>query len=706
MAVLASAADRVELCLLDPDDAGGWRERRVELPHHTHGVWHGFVPGIGVGQHYGLRAHGRWEPPRGHRYNPSKLLLDPYARAHSGVLRLRPELFGHTVDDRLLGDTAVLDPRDSAPHLPHGVVVDPRADWGDDRPPETPWSRTVLYEAHVKGLTQRLSGVPEALRGTYAGLAHDAALEHLTGLGITAVELLPVHAIGTEPGLFRRGLTNYWGYSTLGFFAPHPGYAAATDPLAVLGEFRHLVRRLHGAGLELILDVVYNHTCETDVEGPLLSWRGLDAAAYYRLDGYGNYLDTTGCGNSLDARQPWVVQLVLDSLRYWVEHLHVDGFRFDLAPTLARGREGFDPDHPFLVAARADPVLNRVKLIAEPWDIGPHGWRTGQFPPPFAEWNDRFRDGVRDFWLAGPRQGGRGRLAGIRDLATRLAGSADVFPTHRGPLASVNLVTAHDGFTLADLCTYEHKRNEANGEGNRDGSEDNHGWNHGVEGPSDDPAVLAARRRSARNLLATLLFATGVPMLTAGDELGRTQDGNNNAYCLDGPTSWLDWDLRPEQLDLLATVRHLIALRHDHPVLRQERFFAGRPVHADGTKDIAWFDPDGREMDHARWHDPDQRVLQMYLHAVRPDRNGHHADESLLLVVNGDTGQVDVRLPAEAWAGSYRLLWDSAQERPPAPGSPVVEVPGGGKIAVTPLSLRVYGARRGPDGRQRSHRPT
>ncbi|MEJ2579683.1 MAG: alpha-amylase family glycosyl hydrolase [Kineosporiaceae bacterium] len=723
VAVLASAADSVELCLLDPDGTGGWRERRVPLPEHTHGVWHGFVPDVPVGQRYGFRAHGPWDPSRGHRYNPAKLLLDPYARAHAGVLRLRPELFGHTVDAQLVGDPEAADPRDSAAYLPHGVVVAPSAPVDPADPadpavghrPDTPWDRTVLYEAHVRGLTRRLPGVPDGLRGTYAGLAHDAALDHLTGLGVTAVELLPVQAIGTEVGLARRGTTNYWGYSTLGYFAPHPGYAAATDPLDVLTEFRRMVHRLHTAGLEVILDVVYNHTCETGAEGPLLSWRGLDAATYYRLDEHGRHVDTTGCGNTLDSRQPRVVQLVLDSLRYWVEQMNVDGFRFDLAPTLARGRHGFDPDHPFLVAARADPVLQKVKLIAEPWDLGPEGWRTGQFPAPFAEWNDRFRDTVRDFWLTSARTGRAGRAdgpsdtggaidpggagdpgeaagAGIRDLATRLAGSDDLFPAVRGPLASINFVTAHDGFTLADLTAFERKRNEANGEDGRDGTDDNHSWNHGVEGPADDPVLRAARHRSSRNVLASCLLSTWVPMLIAGDEFGRSQQGNNNPYCLDGPDVWVDWDLTPEQHDLLATTRYLLALRRSHPVLRQSRFFGKRPVHPDGTKDITWFGADGAEMVHDRWFDPAERVLQMLLCAQpEPDRPAPATGTSLLVVVNGRAGAGTVHLPEAVRATGFRLLWDSAAERPPdadTPAGPAVSP--GSPVPVAPLSLQVH----------------
>jgi isoamylase len=699
--VLAAHAERVELCLLE-DTPSGWKERRVDLPRQTHGVWHHHVPDVPIGQHYGLRVHGPWEPMRGHRHNPAKLLLDPYARAiafpRSGNdpgrrLTLVPELFGHTVDGALHGDPAVADGRDSSPFAPLGVVTDPGAAWDGPDPPLVDWADTVIYEAHVKGLTKRLPGVPDDLRGTYAGAGHPATVEYLTRLGVTSLELLPVHAISDEDHLARRGRVNYWGYSTLGFSAPHPGYAAADDPLSVVAEFRAMVAALHQGGIEVLLDVVYNHTCEGGAGGPTLSWRGLDAATYYRLDGRGDYLDTTGCGNCLDFSQPRVIQQVLDSLRYWVSHLHVDGFRYDLATTVGRGRDGYDPDHPLLVAIRTDPILAGVKHIAEPWDLGPHGWRTGQFPVPFAEWNDHFRDGARGFWLDGARRAEAEESGGgVRDLATRLAGSADTFATSRGPLASVNFVSAHDGFTLADLTAYDRKHNESNGEGNRDGGDNNLSWNHGVEGDTDDEQVLAARRRSIRNLLGTLLLATGVPMLVAGDEFGRSQGGNNNAYCLDDETTWLDWDHAPWQQDLLETVRHLLRIRREHPVVRQDRFFAGRPVHADGTKDLAWFGPDGMEMDHGRWHDPALRVLQMYLHAVVPGEHGGHIDGSLLVIMQGNPDVTEVRLPGRPWAHTFELLWDSAYETPPGrPRGPrPTPVPPRALLNVPGDTVRVY----------------
>ncbi|MFZ5868993.1 MAG: glycogen debranching protein GlgX [Actinomycetota bacterium] len=701
-AVFAAHAEAVEVCLLDDDGAGGLVERRIALPRRTHGVWHGRVPGVAEGQRYGLRVHGPWDPAAGHRHNPAKLLLDPYARAVTGQVHWGPEVFGQTVDAEtwrpLDGHTP--DGRDSAGSVPHGVVVAPPQGGPGDRP-RVPWSDTVVYEAHVRGLTMRHPAVPPEQRGTYAALAHPAVVEHLLSLGVTTLELLPVHAIVDEPGLVRRGLRNYWGYNTLAFFAPEPRYATAAaraaGPAAVVAELAGAVRGLHAAGLEVVLDVVYNHTAEGGPDGPALSLKGIDHASYYLLDAGGGSVDVTGCGNSLDFRNARVVQLALDSLRYWVQAYGVDGFRFDLAPTLARGRHGFDPDHPFLVAARTDPVLAGTKLIAEPWDVGPHGWRTGQFPPPFTEWNDRFRDAVRTFWLAdcGRLQRGHGAGHGVRELATRIAGSADLFTAgDRGPHASVNFVTAHDGFTLADLTAFEHKHNEANGEGNRDGHPDNRSWNHGVEGwtlPGPDTDVVeAVRRRSMRNLLGTLLLSAGVPMLTAGDEIGRTQGGNNNAYCLDDETSWLDWSGVGSgwRADLLATTRALLALRREHAVLRQSTFFAGRPVHPDGTTDLAWFGPDAMALDHDRWHDPALRTLQAFLHGEPV------GGPSLLLVVHGNLDDTKVQLPGQPWARAWHLLWDSAAETPSEVDDEGHPVPGGDRVPVSALSLRVYRASR------------
>ncbi len=714
VAVLASHATGVDLCLLHPDPSSpdGWAEERVRLEGPVLGVWSAHVPGVLPVQRYGFRAHGPCEPVAGLRYNQSKLLVAPYARGLVGEVRLGPAVHGHVVDDegRTVGATPDLDATDSRAHVPHSVVVDGRFDAPVDRRPYVPWADTVVYEAHVKGLTMRLPGVPPELRGTYAGVAHPATIAHLKDLGVTTLELLPIHASAPEPHLVRLGLTNYWGYNTLGFFAPHAAYATeaarAAGPQAVLDEVKGMVHLLHEAGLEVLLDVVYNHTCEGGTDGLHLSWRGLDPTVYYRHDGGSpaRFADVTGTGNTLDFRRDRVVQMALDSLRYWAQEVGVDGYRFDLAVTLGRGPDGFDPDHPFLVALRTDPVLQHLKLVAEPWDVGPGGWRTGEFPPPMAEWNDRFRNAVRTFWLADPREAAHGRPGhGVRELATRLAGSADLFghsdpPLVRGPVASVNYVTAHDGFTLADLVSYDHKHNAANGEGNRDGTDDNRSWNHGVEGPvpPDSPAiaVVPLRRRSQRNLLATLLLAAGTPMLTAGDEIGRTQRGNNNAYCQDDETSWLDWDLEPWQQDLLATTRHLLRLRREHPALRTDRFFHGRPRRPDlPAPDLDWRLPDGSPFDHHRWHDPAVRTLQM----VRTADDG----TSVLLAVNGALDDVEVTLVPPP-VGVWELVWDSVAEHPDqirdpdwGNGNGGLAGSGGGaeRVVLEPLSMRVYATR-------------
>ncbi|MFF1531150.1 glycogen debranching protein GlgX [Cellulomonas sp. NPDC058312] len=713
--VVAPHATAVDLCLLDPDPASptGWSERRVPLDPPggaAPGRFTARVPGVRAGQRYGLRAHGPWEPEAGLRYNPAKLLVDPYAYGLVGEVDHGPATYGHVVDDALLGDPdGPADPRDSVAHVPHGVVLDRRpgrrgpgdaVDPAANRP-HVPWADTVVYEAHVRGLTLRHPGLPPHLRGTYAALGHPVVVAHLRQLGVTALELLPVHAFSSEPHLVQKGLTNYWGYSTLGFFAPHAPYATAAaraaGPAAVLDELRTAVHALHEAGIEVLLDVVYNHTCEGGSGGQHLSWRGLDNAGYYLHDGGhpARLADVTGTGNTLDFRRPEVVRLALDSLRYWAQEVGVDGFRFDLAVTLGRGHAGFDPDHPFLVAAGTDPALDGLKLVAEPWDVGPGGWRTGQFPLPFAEWNDKFRNSVRSFWLADPARAAQGLPDHrVRDLATRLSGSVDLFghsdpPLARGPRASVNYVTAHDGFTLADLVAYQHKHNEANGEQNRDGSDDNRSWNHGVEGPVPADGVAAdivpLRRRSIRNLLATLLLSAGTPMITAGDEMGRTQRGNNNAYCQDTDVSWVHWDLAPWRQDLLATARHLTALRRAHPALRSTRFFTGRPV--DGRPaDLTWFDPTGAEFTHERWHDADLRTLQMLRVAE---------DDAVLLVVNGSLDPMPVALAGGAGT-RWELAWDSTWEHPDEARTAAIEgalhLDAGAGVLLEPLSLRVYTA--------------
>ena len=677
-AVHSGSGEAVDLCLLE-GSGGDRREVRVPLEHRTGSVWHGYLPGVGPGQRYGYRVDGPYDPAAGHKHNPSKLLLDPYARAMEGGLVLDDAVFGHVLDRPWLQDH-----RDSAHFVPHSVVVDDGFPWGEDRRPRTPWPETVVYELHVKGFTAAHPGVPEHLRGTYAGLAHPAAVEHLVGLGVTAVELLPVHHFVSEPHLLRRGLTNYWGYNSVGFFAPHAAYSASGSRGQQVREFKAMVRALHAAGLEVLLDVVYNHSGEGDEHGPTLEFRGLDNRGYYRLppDDRSRYRDVTGCGNTLDLRSAHGLQLVTDSLRYWVQHMHVDGFRFDLAPALSRSEDDFDPRSTFLQVLQQDPVLSDVKLVAEPWDVGPGGYQVGRFPPPWAEWNDQYRDSVRDAW--------RGRAHGVRSLAYRLAGSSDLFfDQGRQPWASVNFVTAHDGFTLHDLTAYDSKHNEANGEGGRDGSSENRSWNCGIEGPTDDPAVLALRRRQARNLLTTLLLSSGVPMLTMGDEVRRTQRGNNNAYCQDSPLSWQPWDLARDARDLHAFTAALVRLRRAHPVFRQPSFFLGRPG-VDGVKDVGWFTAEGRELTDEQWFDPSQVTLGMYLDGqgirVPGPRGERIVDDSFLLVLHTGPQDVAFRLPGAPWARAYDVVLDTRDERP-ASDRTRQGVPAGDELAVLRRSV-------------------
>lgn len=652
LAVRAPSAELVEACLFVGDD-----EVRIPLEARSHGVHHGFLPGVEVGTQYGLRAHGPWEPQRGLRFNPAKLLVDPYARAIVGDVTSPDE-----PRPAVPGDPSTPDPRDSSPFVPRGVVVDDRFDWDDDVAPSTPWAETVVYEMHVKGFTATHPGVPEHLRGTYAGLAHPAAIEHLVGLGVSAVELQPVHHSVAEPPLAARGTRNYWGYSTLGFFAPHAPYAADRTPGAQVDEFKAMVRALHQAGLEVILDVVYNHTCEGGVDGPSLMFRGLGERDHYKLAPHsGAYVDTTGCGNTLDVGDLDVLRLVLDSLRYWVSEMHVDGFRFDLATALTRERMDFDERSPFLAAVHQDPLLRTVKLIAEPWDVGPGGYRLGAFGSPWAEWNDAYRDDVRSFWRGAP-----GDREAPADMGWRLTGSQDVF-NGRSPAASVNFVTAHDGFTLRDLVSYDGKHNEANGEDNRDGSDNNRSWNHGVEGPTDDTAVEEGRLRTMRAMLATLLLSTGTPMLLMGDELGRTQQGNNNAYNQDNELSWMSWDLEPWQHDLLAWTTALVEVRRAHPTLRQTEFFDGRPVAEGRPADLAWLRPDGGPMTDEQWHDPGTGTLVMALSGelFTRDEFGHPLrDSAFLVVLNRDDDDVEVTLPETPYGEVYRRLLDTSQPRP------------------------------------------
>ncbi|MCH0538033.1 glycogen debranching protein GlgX [Streptomyces sp. MUM 203J] len=691
-ALWAGGAEGVEVCLFGRD--GG--ETRVPLAELTHEIWHGFVPGVRPGQRYGFRVHGRWDPWTGARWNPAKLLLDPYARAVDGdygALGLPPEVYGHVRDwpDQRVADT-VRDERDSAPYVPKGVVVHDDDDWAEDRRPKTPWADSVIYELHVKGFTRRHPGVPEALRGTYAGLAHPAAVEHLVRLGVTAVELLPVHQFAHEDHLLRRGLRNYWGYNSIGYFAPHAAYSASGTGGEQVAEFKRMVRALHSAGIEVILDVVYNHTAEAGEFGPMLSLRGIDNRGYYRLQSDPRrYADYTGCGNTLHVVQPQVLRLITDSLRYWVTEMGVDGFRFDLAAALARSMHDVDMLSPFLAVIAQDPVLRRVKLIAEPWDVGNGGYQVGAFPPLWTEWNDRYRDAVRDYW--------RGALPDVRDLGYRLSGSSDLYAWGgRRPYASVNFVTAHDGFTLRDLVSYEHKHNEANGEDNRDGTDDNRSWNCGAEGETDDPAVTALRRRQIRNLLTTLLLSTGVPMLVAGDEMGRSQGGNNNAYCQDNELGWVDWSLldQPWARELLALTRRLLALRHAHPVLRRRAFFSGRPQGADGLRDLAWFTAGGVEMTERDWYEP-TATIAFYLSGRdipgRDARGEPVRDDSFLVVLHAGDREVEQRLPGPPWAESYELVVDTAREEQDA--APGTAYEGGAGVRVAARSALVLRCRTG-----------
>jgi glycogen operon protein len=691
-ALWSAGAEAVEVCLFDDDG----NETRCPLTEHTQEIWHGFVPGVGPGQRYGYRVHGRWDPWTGARWNPAKLLLDPYARAVDGDYALPPEVYGHVRDwpQRHLADT-VRDEHDSAPYVPKGVIVDTALgagseaddEWIDDRRPKTPWADSVIYELHVRGFTMRHPGVPPELRGTYAGLAHPAAIEHLVKLGVTAVELLPVHQFAHEDHLLRRGLRNHWGYNSVGYFAPHAAYAASGTRGQQVGEFRRMVRALHAAGIEVILDVVYNHTAEGSELGPTLSLRGIDNRGYYRLaDDPRRYADYTGCGNTLHVVQPQVLRLITDSLRYWVQEMGVDGFRFDLAAALARSMHDVDMLSPFLAVIAQDPVLRRVKLIAEPWDVGAGGYQVGAFPPLWTEWNDRYRDTVRDFW--------RGALPDVRDLGYRLSGSSDLYAWGgRRPYASVNFVTAHDGFTLRDLVSYERKHNEANGEDNRDGTDDNRSWNCGVEGETGDEDVLALRRRQLRNLLTTLLLSTGVPMLVAGDEMGRTQGGNNNAYCQDNETGWVDWSLRDEPAwrELLALASRLIALRRSHPVLRRRAFFSGRAYGPEGLRDLAWFTGSGEEMTEPDWYAPGA-TLGMYLSGrdipQRDERGEPVVDDSFLVVLHAGHGDGGFRLPGQPWGQAYELLVDTARED--QEDEPGTVHPAGETVALPARSVLVW----------------
>ncbi len=655
-ALFSESAERVQLCLFDP--TGRNEVQRIELREQTDQVWHGYLPQVRPGQLYGYRVHGPYRPRDGHRFNSNKLLLDPYARHIVGGLRWHDALFGYRIghDERDLS----FDRRDSAAYMPRCKVVETAFTWGDDRPPRVPWHETVIYEMHVRGFTRQHPDIPPALRGTYAGLACAPAIEHLRSLGVTTVELMPVHAFLDDRYLVERGLRNYWGYNSIGFFAPEPRYSASGK----VGEFKTMVRALHEAGIEVLLDVVYNHTAEGNECGPTLGLRGIDNAAYYRLvpEEPRYYNDFTGCGNTLNLRHPRVLQLLMDSLRYWVLEMHVDGFRFDLASALARELHAVDRLGAFFDILRQDPVLSQVKLVAEPWDLGSGGYQVGNFPPGWTEWNDRYRDTMRAYWK------GDGGLIG--EFAQRLTGSSDLYNrSSRRPYASINFVTAHDGFTLADLVSHNHKHNDANGEGNRDGNDNNLSWNCGAEGPSDDPAVRELRARQQRNFIATLLLSQGVPMLVAGDEMGRTQHGNNNAYCQDNEASWLDWALDDEREALLAFTQQMVALRAAHPVFRRRDFFQGRPLHGGGVRDIIWLQPDGSEMTDDAWRQGHARALAVFLSGdaiTETDGRGRELrDDSFLLLFNADALALEFRVPQDLARGDGELLVDSSQAEAP-----------------------------------------
>jgi isoamylase len=658
-ALFSEVATRVELCLFDEDN----RERRVDLPESSGFVHHGYVPGLAPGQRYGFRVHGPWAPGAGQRCQPSKLLLDPYTLAVEGQVDWNEALFSYHWDR-----PGRRNDRDSAPYAQRSLVVETGFDWAGDEPPRTPLHETIIYETHVKGLTMTRPQVPPELRGTYAGVAHRATVRYLHELGVTAVEFLPVHQFEHDSNLVRNGLRNYWGYNSIGFFAPHNGYSSSGDRGEQVVEFKRMVAALHAAGIEVILDVVYNHTAEGNHLGPTLSFRGIDNAVYYRLmpDSPRYYMDYTGTGNSINARQPFVLQMIMDSLRYWVQEMHVDGFRFDLAVTLAREEHAVDSMSAFFDVIQQDPVINGVKLIAEPWDIGEGGYQVGNFPAQWSEWNGKYRDAVRDFW--------RGEPHTLGEMGYRLTGSSDLYEnTARTPHASVNFVTAHDGFTLADLVSYNAKHNAGNLEGNVGGADDNRSYNLGAEGPTSDPAIRAERGRQQRNFLATLLLSQGVPMILGGDEMGRTQRGNNNAYCQDNQISWYDWQHADHELHEFT--RGLIHLRRRHPIFRRRRWFHGRRIHGAEVTDIAWFGPDGHLMSEEHWNEELARALGIFLSGAGlgvDERGQRITDDDFYLMLNAAPSPVAFHLPGERWGAGWRTLVDTRSPVPPGPrGEPI-----------------------------------
>jgi len=655
LAIFSEHAEKVELCLFD-SPAAVKESARIVLPEQSDFVWHGYMPGATVGQLYGYRVHGLYEPQNGHRFNAAKVLLDPFTKAIGRRLRWGDEAFGYRMGDP--AQDLSLDDRDNAASAPLGVVIDPAFDWGNDRAPRRRWRDTVIYETHVKGITRRHPEVPEKLRGTYAGLASEAAIAHFQRLGITAVELMPVHHFIDDRPLEQQGHANYWGYNTLGFFAPEPRYASSPTPHQGVREFQAMVKTLHSNGIEVILDVVYNHTAEGNHLGPTLSLRGIDNAAYYRLvaNDRRHYMDYTGCGNTLNMTHPRVLQIIMDSLRYWVTEMHVDGFRFDLAASLAREFHEVDRLGAFFDIIHQDPVISQVKLIAEPWDLGEGGYQVGNFPVGWTEWNGKYRDAIRRFW--------KGDSGVMSELATRLCGSSDLYESSgRRPSASINFVTAHDGFTLHDLVSYDQKHNDANGAKNQDGTNENLSWNHGVEGPTEDPVIVELRERQKRNLLATLFFSQGVPMLCGGDEIGRTQRGNNNAYCQDNELSWYDWNLDERRQTLLGFTGRLIQFRRQHPNLRRNKFFQGRPLRGSGIKDLVWLRSDGAEMSDEEWTAGWARTLGVRFDGEALDvvdaRGRRVRDQTLLLLVNAHHEPVDFALPDFETDQRWAVIFDT-----------------------------------------------
>jgi len=669
VALWAQGATSVDVCFFD--DMG--REYRIPLVERDFHIFHGRVENVPIGTRYGFRVDGPWDPAQGKRWNVNKFLLDPYARAIDGEFRLHPAVFGHIGDDDLQFNAA-----DSAPFVPRSVVTDTAFDWGDDTRPDIAWVDTVIYETHVKGLTKQHPDIPTELRGTYAGLAHPAMTAYLRDLGITSVELLPVHQFVDEVHLLELGLSNYWGYNSIGYFAPHGAYSASGSRGQQVQEFKRMVKSLHEAGLEVILDVVYNHTAEGNQLGPTLSFRGVDNTDYYRLDvdNPRHYRDYTGCGNTLNVSRPHVLQVVMDSLRYWVTEMHVDGFRFDLASALARSFHDVDMLGSFLTTIAQDPILRRVKLIAEPWDVGPGGYQVGEFPHLWTEWNGKYRDSVRDFWR------GHGHLT---ELGWRLTGSADLYASEgRKPFASINFVTAHDGFTMRDLVSYDHKHNEANLEGNRDGTDDNRSWNCGHEGPTNNQAVTDLRERQLRNIMSTLILSTGVPMICGGDEFGRTQYGNNNAYCQDNGISWYDWQWEPWQTQFHDFTRRMLQLRASHATLRQRFFLLGHPIREGGPKDLAWFGAHGEELNEHSWHDQEVRTLGMFI-SGNPDAKHPSDRASFLTVVHASSRVGHFVLPGEPLAQTYVSVIDTAE---PSTGEYLRAA--NEEIALEPWSLHLF----------------